>query len=168
MPSQSNKTTDKELRDEPRDDCWLWAFKPTSFGYARLRVGNRTQAAHRFVYEALVGDVPDGLVLDHLCRVRNCVNPEHLEPVTNRENILRGVSPVAMQAKQPHCKRGHEYTKDNLVPRSDGWRECLTCRREIHEKKPYYKMYTPAQKERIRNYSREWYHRNKRRKLEAQ
>jgi len=80
------------------------------------------------MYEALIGPIPEGLVIDHLCRVRNCVNPAHMEPVTNTENVLRGTGPTAVNAQKTHCKHGHPLTPDNLVKRTDR-RECMECRR---------------------------------------
>ena len=72
------------------EDCWLWTAS-TNFGYGQFYAHKRNYRPHRYAYELLVGEVPDGLVLDHLCRVRHCVNPAHLEPVTHRTNINRGV-----------------------------------------------------------------------------
>lgn len=86
--------------------------------------------AHRVVYEELVGPIPDGLMLDHLCRVRHCVNPEHLEPVTNRENVLRGEGHSAKAARATHCLKGHPYAGENLRILSNGWRRCRACHRE--------------------------------------
>lgn len=95
--------------------------QPNGSGYFKLP---DKRYAHRVAYEAIKGPIPEGLVIDHLCRVRWCCNPEHLEAVTNEENILRGESPPARNARKERCDRGHE-----LVPRSDGKRYCPTCRR---------------------------------------
>lgn len=116
-------------RDE--NGCWLWTPCKLNdgYGYARDAEGRDTKA-HRLSYEIFVGPVPDGLHLDHLCRVRHCVNPEHLEPVTNRENILRGVGITAQCAQKTHCKRGHEFTPENTILKGT-WRECQTCRRDV-------------------------------------
>lgn len=111
-------------------DCWLWtAFRRR--GYGRFTVNGRMVNAHRYSFELAGGTVPDGLVLDHLCRNRSCVNPAHLEPVTSRVNTLRGLTPAAENANKTHCKRGHEFTPDNIYrqpsrPRS---RSCLACLR---------------------------------------
>ena len=110
-------------------DCWIWTGSVTSGGYGSLLWNGRARQAHQVVYELLVGPIPDGLELDHLCRVRHCVNPSHLEPVTRRENVRRGVSPVAVNARKTHCKRGHEFTLENTYARPDGARVCITCRR---------------------------------------
>jgi hypothetical protein len=73
------------------DDCWLWTGAKTSSGYGMVSHDSGVRPVHRVVYELLVGSIPDGLVIDHLCSVRNCVNPAHLEPVTNAENVSRGM-----------------------------------------------------------------------------
>jgi hypothetical protein len=115
--------------------CWLWtASLCKGTGYGQFREGgrgSRMRTAHRVAYELLVGPVPAGLQLDHLCRVRRCVNPAHLEPVTNRENQLRGAGFPARNAAKTHCAHGHEYTPENtyLHP-STGHRRCRACARE--------------------------------------
>ena len=85
--------------------------------------------AHRVAYEKAYGPIPEGLVIDHLCRNGLCVNPEHLEAVTRKENILRGEGACAQNARKTHCKRGHELIPENLIERSDGRRDCLLCDR---------------------------------------
>lgn len=108
------------------DGCWHWTGTRDQDGYGVLRAHKqRNIRAHRFAYELIVGPVGDGLVMDHLCRVRHCVNPEHLEPVTPRENVVRG------EPKQrPHCANGHERTPENVRIRPDGARACRVCERE--------------------------------------
>lgn len=106
--------------------CWQWN-KTSGDGYGRFNVAGKTRLAHRLTYQWLVGHVPDGLELDHLCRNRGCCNPAHLEPVTHRENVLRGMSPAATFAVTTHCPSGHEYTPENTyLFRS--MRYCVTCR----------------------------------------
>lgn len=112
------------------DGCWNWTGCVTG-GYGRIRVGDERVQAHRYSYELSGGTIPDGFHLDHLCRNQLCVRPDHLEPVTPRENILRGLSPMAMQAKQTHCKRGHELFGENLRLRPNGKRECKACARIV-------------------------------------
>lgn len=107
--------------------CWVWTAARDNHGYGRFGLGGRAATAHRVSYEALIGPVPDGLHLDHLCRVRHCVNPEHLEPVTCRENVLRGVGPSALHSVKTHCPEGHEYTESNTYLYR-GMRYCVACR----------------------------------------
>lgn len=86
------------------DSCWLWTASVNQLGYGRFRVDNTTRVtAHRYAYETLVGPIPDGQELDHLCRVRSCVNPAHLEPVSHRENVLRGTSSWAAHYHGRDC-----------------------------------------------------------------
>lgn len=111
-------------------ECWEWQATRTSAGYGHFHVSGRLVSSHRFAYELLVGPIPEGLELDHLCRNPACVNPAHLEPVTHSENILRGVGPVAENARKTHCPRGHPFTADDVTIR-DGrvHRKCLICAR---------------------------------------
>lgn len=109
--------------------CWVWQ-RPLKNGYGEVSIRNRCRKAHRVAYQLLVGPIPDGLSLDHLCRNRACINPAHLEPVTNRVNVLRGVGPTAANAAATHCGRGHALTPDNLRQSALPWRLCLTCDRD--------------------------------------
>ena len=106
--------------------CWEWQryVGPNGYGVAMGQV-----LAHRHMYERLVGPIPDGLVLDHLCRVRHCVNPAHLEAVTQRENLLRGEGVVGRNYRKTHCVNGHAFDDDNTIREADGSRRCVTCRR---------------------------------------
>lgn len=99
--------------------CWIWHGHCDRHGYGRCGRG----LAHRASYETFVGEIPAGLQLDHLCRVRNCVNPEHLEPVTMLENIRRGFN-----ANKTHCIHGHEFTPENTYrkPKTTA-RNCRAC-----------------------------------------
>jgi HNH endonuclease len=102
---------------EPNSGCWIWLFQVDRDGYARARVnGKAHQHVARVSYECVNGPLPPGLVPDHLCRVRPCVNPSHVEPVTPLENLIRGRAPAVTRARhaaQTHCKHGHEYTLEN-------------------------------------------------------
>lgn len=114
--------------------CWLWTGA-ISNGYGEIRrSGKRKKVlAHRWAYESLVGPVPNGLCLDHLCRVRNCVNPSHLEAVTLGENTLRGVGLSAINRNKTHCSKGHPFSKDNTrMYKSD--RVCIACQKINHLK----------------------------------
>lgn len=118
--------------EDPESGCWLWrrTVLPET-GYARFSVGGRGYRAHKWGYEQLVGSVPEDLVLDHLCRVRHCVRPSHLEPVTPRVNVVRGMSEPAVIHRREICRRGHEVGGDNLYipPGKPGQRACVECRR---------------------------------------
>lgn len=111
------------------DGCWHWTAALDRDGYGRFWDGTRKCVAHRITWELLVGPIPQGLVIDHLCRVRKCVNPEHLEPVKSSVNILRGEGPAARHARQSACKRGHDFTPENIEPHGpDGKaRKCRRC-----------------------------------------
>lgn len=115
--------------------CWLWLGKHDVLGYGHVSVGATTTGAHRRAYELLRGPIPAGLVLDHLCRVPACVNPDHLEPVTQRVNLLRAPTTFqAINATKTHCIHGHPFDEANTYryQRRDGsWkRTCRTCARK--------------------------------------
>lgn len=110
-------------------ECWEWQAYIEPRGYGRFRGGGRRQLAHRYAYELLVGPIPDGLHIDHLCRNRRCVNPAHMEPVTMRENILRGMASGAVAVRTNRCARGHDLTHAPPRPRGVG-RYCSDCARE--------------------------------------
>lgn len=115
---------------EPNSGCWLWCGKVSKSGYGDVWVGDRLHRAHRVSYEIVNGPVPVGFELDHLCRVRCCINPAHIEPVTRRENTLRGVGPAMSSFRQlskTHCRSGHPYSGDNLRILYDGRRGCRIC-----------------------------------------
>lgn len=109
--------------------CWRWHGLKDRAGYGRFNVGSRKVAAHRFAYEMFLGAIPVGLVLDHLCRVHDCVNPFHLEPVTNAENIRRGITGMRLAAIT-HCPSGHPYDETNTLAYR-GKRYCRAC---VHQR----------------------------------
>ena len=113
--------------------CWGWT-KATAEGYGVISVKNRLSQAHRIAYELWIDKIPSGLVIDHLCRNTICINPKHLEPVTVRENILRGVGGPAVNSKKTHCIRGHLLQGDNLFVSKKGKRWCKICRRGLEAK----------------------------------
>lgn len=117
------------------DECWPWLGRKSGRGYGMFAVEcrrdrpNFDMGAHRFAYEHFVGPIPEGLVIDHLCRNPVCVNPAHLEPVTQAENILRGE-----WAQGDSCKRGHDYAEHGYI-RPTGARDCRACRHELEAEK---------------------------------
>ena len=112
----------------PDGDCWEWlAGKGNKFGYGSFKYQGKAHGAHRFAYELLVGLIPLGFVLDHLCRITSCVNPGHLEVVTQRINILRGESIVAQCAEKTHCLNDHTFDEANTYW-WHGERHCRKCR----------------------------------------
>ncbi len=110
-------------------DCWLWIACRNKNGYGKFYDGSRLVPAHRFSYELNSGPIPEGLVLDHLCRQPPCVRAGHLEAVTERENILRGTGMSARWAPRTHCEHGHPFDLENTLFSKNG-RVCRTCNRE--------------------------------------
>jgi hypothetical protein len=113
---------------EQTETCWLWTGSLRVNGYGQIQVDGRNVLAHRFSYELLVGPIPDGLTIDHLCCNRACVNPSHMEPVTNVENVMRGESQAARNARSDRCSRGHRFDEENTYWRPDGRRSCRKCK----------------------------------------
>lgn len=113
---------------EVEEGCWLWVGGKTSAQYGHLRIEGKPYYAHRFSYEWFVGPILRGLDLDHLCRNPSCVNPDHLEPVTHRENLMRSpIAVAAINARKTHCPQGHEYNYENTQVGPRG-RSCRTCK----------------------------------------
>ncbi len=129
---QSTKWAAKVDRSDARE-CWLWTGAINSDGYGHVWLGGKVRGAHRVAWVAANRcDIPAGLAIDHLCRIRSCVRAEHLEPVTGRENTLRGYTQAAAQASRTHCIRGHELTGDNLLRSAlaKNKRMCRSCARD--------------------------------------
>jgi hypothetical protein len=117
-------------RTRPDGGCLIWTGAHTKDGYGNIRVRGESVRVHRLAYTLSRGPVPDDLVLDHLCRRRDCVNPDHMEPVTNKVNILRGEGACARNARVTECPAGHPYDEENTYVRPDGrGRECRACKR---------------------------------------
>ena len=115
--------------------CWLWSGTISDKGYGRIWINERRASvyAHRISYELHREAIPAGLVLDHLCRVRHCVNPAHLEPVTITTNVMRGDTISTRHAAKTHCKRGHPFDEANTIRRrSVVGRDCRACHRMVH------------------------------------
>ena len=118
--------------------CWNWLGTKNSRGYGQVSVQGKSKSVHRWTYQTLVGPIPDGLQIDHLCRNKSCCNPAHLEPVTAHVNSLR-----RPDVHKSHCVHGHELTGDNLIVRDrggDGYsmRNCRTCTQAQRKARPSY------------------------------
>jgi len=114
---------------ESSEGCWEWIGSKNHKGYGQFQWKYRNYRAHRIAFELLVSPIEEGMVIDHLCRNRSCVNPWHMEPVTNKENIMRGEGHGSRNARKTHCPQGHPYSGWNLIVRiGHGSRECRTCR----------------------------------------
>jgi len=118
---------------EPGENaCWLWEGNQNTGGYGQIsitRVSNNTKhpCAHRYAYEISIGPIPLGLTLDHLCRVRTCVRPSHLEPVSIKENVLRGISWAAKNSRKAACSMGHVFIAKTTYVTKAGSRQCRIC-----------------------------------------
>lgn len=127
----------KRLKVEPRfwshvdktASCWLWRLATGRHGYGILQFAGRTWLAHRVAYAFVNGPIAADMTLDHLCRVRSCVNPSHLEVVTRVANIMRGIGVGAVNSRKTHCLKGHPFSGTNLVVRGRR-RICRECERD--------------------------------------
>jgi len=114
---------------EKTNSCWNWRAGKNSDGYGTFWIG-KTVSAHRFAYQLLIGSIPKDKEIDHLCRNRSCVNPVHMEIVTNKINVLRGISSPAENARKTYCKNGHPFNEENTINYKDGRRQCRPCKKE--------------------------------------
>jgi hypothetical protein len=166
---------------EDENGCWNWMISKGGGGYATTKINNVTVRIHRIIYEHYKGKIPPDLELDHLCRNRACINPEHLEAVSHRENAVRGISFVAENAAKGQCSNGHPY---DMVD-TDGHRRCSICLKEYQHNhyiknrevyienakksveknkekvKEYQKEYRLRNREKVREYHKAWRERRK-------
>jgi HNH endonuclease len=169
--------------------CWIGTIRARNCKYGVFSHKHRYLLAHRVSYALIRGEIPKGLTIDHLCRNTLCVNPEHLEAVTMKENTLRGMSPIAKNARKTQCLRGHPFNAENTYWDKRGRRSCKTCqaarsltkeckaaqrlyrRKHIREFKAYDKRYYKENRDALRAYRHKWYLANstvkKRRCLDA-
>ena len=121
----------QKIRRDPDTGCWMWTGNVACHGYGHFKVKGKQKKAHRVAYELFKGKIGKGLDIDHLCSERSCVNPDHLEAVTAKENVRRTVERGHhKQASQTHCIRGHPLSGDNLYTYPSGTRMCRICHRE--------------------------------------
>lgn len=133
-PGPVHRPIEDRLREMLKVDhetgCHNWTGALSTSGYGGVAIGGHASkkvAAHRLAYELSKGAIPDGLVIDHLCRNKRCCNPDHLEAVTSRENTLRGESFAAAHAKRTHCPANHPYDEQNTRRDNRGRRHCIAC-----------------------------------------
>lgn len=126
------------------DGCWVFTGPLMSCGYGRTSAGSHLLLTHRVMYEAHRGQIPAGLQLDHLCRNRACCNPDHLEPVTCKVNVHRGIGPAAQNIKKTHCPNGHEYDATRKLARGGVGRRCKTCRNEGERRRHAQRLSAPV------------------------
>jgi len=139
-------------------ECWEFSGKASNRGYYQFRLPDGTQPpAHRVSYEFFRGAIPEGLHLDHLCRNPCCVNPEHLEPVTIKENLNRGIHKNAVKT---HCPQGHEYSEENTHYDPNGHRRCRLCQRQRNAEN----RLKPERQAYMKQYLKNYYEKNKKNK----
>jgi len=125
-----------EKIDDTKGNCWLWTASKNRDGYGMVRLDGKNRSAHRVSFEIFVTDIPNYLMIDHLCRNRGCVNPEHMELVTNKENIFRGVGIAVTNSKKTKCHRGHNFTDENTFISKIGSRNCRKCLKIRNDLRP--------------------------------
>ena len=153
-PSSITNFWTKVDRSKGFFSCWEWQGYIDPLGYGYYHPSKSVKLlAHRFAYTLFQGEIPKPLVLDHLCRNRACVNPSHLEPVSNAENILRGNGQSAVNARKTHCPKGHEFTPENTRIDKKGARRCRECER-LYLRDAYAKGYYTSPERRA--YMRDW------------
>jgi len=145
--------------------CWLWTGGKSGHGYGRFRLTGKLQSPHRLTYMEAKGPIPGGLTIDHLCRNTLCVNPDHLEAVTMKENVLRGEGPTAKFARRTHCLDGHEF-----VRLKNGHRVCLVCKEKrnkiwLQENPAYLKTYHQTHRDKLIAQHKEYYKANREKML---
>ena len=147
------------------DSCWLWTGTIGLKGYGRFFLAKKEKVVHRIFYELFKGAIPKDLTIDHLCRVRHCVNPEHLEAVTSKDNVLRGIGLTAICARRIACAKGHPYIDNSfkLTKKRDGtiYRRCRVCANLYHKKYRSNPIYREKEKELSRIRTHEYYKKNR-------
>lgn len=129
LTMSDNKTREfmnKFISVDGLNTCWNWIGTVNNWGYGSFFLNKKRYSAHRVSYELLYKDIPPKLQLDHLCRNRRCINPLHLEPVTAKVNVARGMGPGGINSRKTHCINGHEFTKENTYKQPKG-RGCYKC-----------------------------------------
>jgi HNH endonuclease len=130
IPEATQRRFWKRVELAGQDECWVWLGGKFVSGYGKCWIRGRDEYAHRFAYEDTIGPIAEGQVIDHrTCDNKPCVNPHHMEATTIGANVLRGIGPTAMKARQTHCIHGHELTPENVYvpPKRPGRRYCRAC-----------------------------------------
>ena len=131
-PSAEERFFAKIERGKTDEFCWLWTSAISENGYGLFWDG-RTVYAHRYIYQLAVGEIPEGLQIDHLCRIKRCANPKHLEAVSRKESPNLGRGKRVRREGKTHCKRGHAYDEANTYTSPRGRRSCRECGKLRHK-----------------------------------
>ena len=116
---------------EITNSCWNWSGGKNKAGYGRISINHVMVLAHRFIYEIMESKIPRGIVIDHLCRNRSCVNPSHMDITTIGQNCMRGDSPSAINSRKTHCGKGHQYNDNNMrIDPKTKKKRCIICQKE--------------------------------------